>query len=201
MSAPSSHDDVTSLLQAWYDGNPEALEKLTPLVYKELHQAAKRYMAGERAEHTLQATALVNEVYLRLVNLREISWQNRSHFLAVCANLMRQILTDFARSRLSLKRGAGVRDATLNSDVCLPGEARIDILALDEAMERLAELDPRKSRVVEMRFFGGMNVEETAEVLKVSVETVQRDWKFAKFWLHRELSVERPRAIRTVAEN
>lgn len=181
--------DVTSLLQAWYDGSPEALEKLTPLIYKELHEVARRYMAGERSEHTLQATALVHEAYLRLVNLNEISWQNRSHFLAVCANLMRQILTDFARSRLSLKRGGGVPEASLHSGIYLPGEARIDVLALDEAMERLAKLDSRKCRVIEMRFFGGMSVDETAEVLHVSPETILRDWKFAKSWLLRELSM------------
>lgn len=193
MSAPSSHE-ITSLLQSWYEGNPEALEKLTPLVYQELHKVAARCMAGERSEHTLQATALVHEAYLRLVNLEEINWQSRSHFLALCAKLMRQILTDFARSRLSLKRGGGVPEAPLNSGICLPGEAKIDVLALHEAMSRLEELDPRKTTVVEMRFFGGMSVEETAEVLKVSPETVLRDWKFAKFWLLRELSQERPSA-------
>jgi DNA-directed RNA polymerase specialized sigma24 family protein len=170
MAGHSSHE-VTQLLQAWGDGDERALEKLTPLVYGELHQLARRYMAGEASGHILQTTALVHEVYLRLVDFREISWQNRAYFFGVCARLMRQILVDFARSRRRLKRG---------------GEA--PQVSLDEALNALAELEPRKSRVVELRFFGGLSVEETAEVLSVSEETILRDWRLAKAWLLREMS-------------
>src|SRR3984893_471339 len=189
MSASSSHE-VTSLLRAWCDGNQQALEKLMPLVYRELHQAAHHYMAGERSGHTLQTSALVNEVYLRLVDLTEVSWQNRSHFLAVCAKLMRQILTDYARSRLRLKRGGGVPNLSFDSNLIVFGEPRVDLLALDDALTSLASFDQRKSQVVELRFFGGLTAEETAEALGVSAETVHRDWKVAKVWLLHELSVE-----------
>jgi RNA polymerase sigma factor (TIGR02999 family) len=149
-------------------------------------------MAQERSGHTLQTTALVHEVYLRLLGFGEVSWQNRSHFLAVCAKLMRQILTDYARTRLSLKRGAGRASVSLDSDVVVFGEPRVDLLALDDALNSLAAFDERKSRVVELRFFGGLTAVETAEVLGVSPETVHRDWKVAKVWLLRELDVEQP---------
>jgi RNA polymerase sigma-70 factor, ECF subfamily len=189
MSASSSHE-VTSLLRAWCEGDPKALERLTPLVYRELHQTAHRQMALERSGHTLQTTALVNEVYLRLLGSGEVSWQNRSHFLAVCAKLMRQILTDYARTRLSLKRGGGRTGVSLDSNLIVLGEPRVDLLALDGALNTLAAFDERKSKVVELRFFGGLTAEETAEALGVSAETVHRDWKVAKVWLVRELSVE-----------
>lgn len=163
-----------------------------PLVYRELHGAAHRQMVRERSGHTLQTTALINEVYLRLLGSREVSWQNRSHFLAVCAKLMRQILTDYARARLSQKRGAGQASVSLDSNLSVLGEPRVDLLALDDALNRLAAFDQRKSKIVELRFFGGLTAEETAEALGVSAETVHRDWKFAKVWLLRELSVKQP---------
>lgn len=189
MSASSSHD-VTRLLQAWCDGQAEALEQLMPLVYEELHRAARHYMGQENSAHTLQTTALVNEVYLRLVGFSEMSWQNRAHFFAVCAKLMRRILTDSARSRRSLKRGGGVPELPFDDALFLCEGRPSDLLALDEAMNRLAALDQRKSQVVELRFFGGLSVEETAEVLQVSQETVLRDWRLAKVWLFRALNVE-----------
>jgi RNA polymerase sigma-70 factor (ECF subfamily) len=191
MSASSSHE-VTSLLRAWREGDAKALERLMPLVYRELHEAAHRQMARVRSGHTLQTTALVNEVYLRLLGSGEVSWQNRSHFLAVCAKLMRRILTDYARTRLSLKRGAGQAGVSLDSNFVVFGEPHVDLLALDDALNRLGAFDERKSKVVELRFFGGLTAEETAEALGISPETVHRDWKVAKVWLLRELSVEHP---------
>jgi RNA polymerase sigma factor (TIGR02999 family) len=187
MAGHSSHE-VTQLLQAWGDGDERALEKLTPLVYGELHQLARRYMAGEASGHILQTTALVHEVYLRLVDFREISWQNRAYFFGVCARLMRQILVDFARSRRRLKRGGEAPQVSLDEALVLSREAPTNLLALDEALNALTALEPRKSRVVELRFFGGLSVEETAEVLRVSQETVLRDWRLAKSWLLREMS-------------
>jgi RNA polymerase sigma-70 factor (ECF subfamily) len=187
MDAPSAHE-VTGLLQAWSAGDAGALEKLTPLVYQELHRAARRYMAGERSGHTLQTTALINEAYLRLVDVRQINWQNRVHFLAICARLMRRILTDFARSRGYQKRGGAAVHLPFDEALCVSSRPDFDLAALDDGLQRLARLDERKSRVVELRFFGGLSVQETAEVLKVSPETVARDWKLAKVWLLRDLS-------------
>jgi RNA polymerase sigma factor (TIGR02999 family) len=189
MAATSTHE-ITRLLQAWGDGDERALEKLTPLVYDELHQAAQRYMAREAPGHTLQTTALINEVYLRLVNFREATWQNRAHFFAVCAKLMRRILTDFARSRQYLKRGGEAPHVLLEEACLLSQDPRADFADLDDALNRLGAVDPRKSQVVELRFFGGLSVEETAEVLKVSSDTVQREWKMAKLWLLRQLGGE-----------
>lgn len=186
MEAPRSHE-VTGLLQAWSAGNEEALEKLTPLVYQELHRAARHYMAGERPSHTLQATALINEVYLRLIDTRRMDWQNRAHFFAVCAQLMRRILTDFARSRHYQKRGAGAAHMPLDEALVVGSQADWELVELDEALNKLALVDERKSRVVELRYFGGLDVKETAEILSVSPETVMRDWKLAKVWLVREL--------------
>jgi RNA polymerase sigma factor (TIGR02999 family) len=186
MSRPSG-DEVTQLLQAWGDGDERALEKLMPLVYDELHQVAHHYMAHQPSDHTLQTTALVNEVYLRLINFREVSWQNRAHFFAICARLMRQVLIDFARSRRYLKRGGGASRVSLDEALVVSREAPVDLLALDDALNALAALDPRKGKVVVLRFFGGLSVEETAEVLKVSEQTVLRDWKLAKVWLLHEL--------------
>jgi RNA polymerase sigma factor (TIGR02999 family) len=189
MSTNPTHE-VTSLLHAWGRGDEEALQKLVPLVYRELRQAARRYMAGERPGHLLQTTALVNETYLRLVGVRKVSWQNRAHFQAICAQLMRRILTDFARARGYQKRSGKVNRVTFTDALLIASQSEMDFAALDAAMKRLAEVDARKSRVVEMRFFGGLTVQESAEVLKVSQDTVMRDWKMAKAWLMRELNGE-----------
>ena len=187
MAAPRTHE-ITALLRAWTAGDEQALEKLTPLVYRELDRRAHRYMAREPAGHILQTTALVNEAYLRLVDLQEFTWQDRAHFFAVCARLMRQILIDLARARLYQKRGPEAIHVSLEEASPASEEPRVDLLALDEALTTLARMDPRKGRVVELRFFGGLSVKETAEVLSVSPETVMRDWKFAKACLHGELS-------------
>ena len=187
MKGVSAHE-VTLLLRAWSEGEQGALEKLVPLVYDELHRLAERYMADERRGHTLQTPALVNEAYLRLVDSTQANWQNRAQFFAVCAQIMRRILVDWARTRQALKRGGDVRPLELE-EARVVAEGRVpDLAALDDALTALAAVDPRKSQVVELRFFGGLGVEETAEVLKVSVETVTRDWRLAKRWLRRELS-------------
>jgi len=189
MVSPSG-DDITQLLRAWGDGNQAALERLMPLVYAQLRQAAHRYMARERRGHTLQTTALVNEVYVRLAKAREMRWQDRVHFFAVSAQMMRRILTDHARAHQYAKRGGGAPVVSLDEAPEVSQKPRADLEALDDALKRLAEVDERKSRVVELRYFGGLSVEETSEVLKVSPETVMRDWKLAKAWLLRELSGE-----------
>lgn len=180
--------EITQLLQAWRGGDERALEKLTPQVYRELRQAARRSMRGERDGHTLQTTALINELYLRLADLKEVDWQNRAHFFALCARQMRRILTDQARARQSHKRGGGACVISLDEAPTVSSTPHTDVLAVDEALTALAKVDERKARVVEMRFFGGLSVEETAEILKVSPDTVARDWKLAKAWLLRELS-------------
>jgi RNA polymerase sigma-70 factor, ECF subfamily len=187
MDEPSPRE-VTQLLRAWGEGDERALGHLTPLVYDELHRAAKRYMARERPGHTLQATALVNEVYLRLVDSARANWQDRAHFFAVCAQMMRRILVDWARSRRAAKRGGEAHPIELETAPEVALEPATDLVALDDALNALAALDQRRSQTVELRFFGGLSVEETAEVLKVSPETVTRDWKLAKSWLRRELS-------------
>jgi RNA polymerase sigma factor (TIGR02999 family) len=186
MKTPASAD-VTKLLLRWSEGDAMALEQLLPVVYRELHHMARRYMAGERPDHTLQASALVNEAYLKLVDVRQMQWQNRAHFFGVSAELMRRILVDFGRRRHYLKRGGGVRPVTLNEDLTVSGRQTTNLVALDDALTALAAVDPRRVRVVELRFFAGLTVEETAEVLKVSPDTVVRDWRLAKVWLHREL--------------
>ena len=191
MVGPSSHE-ITRLLQAWGDGDQRALEQLTPLVYEELHRAAHHYMAHEAPDHTLQTTALVNEVYLRLAGVRAGKWNDRAHFFALCAKLMRRILTDFARARRTLKRGGQAPHVALDEALIVSHEPRADIVSLHEALERLETLDLRKSRVVELRFFGGLSVKETAEVLNVSPETVFREWRLAKDWLLCELRNEGP---------
>jgi RNA polymerase sigma factor (TIGR02999 family) len=183
---PPTPNEVTQLLRAWSDGQHEALERLIPLVYEELHRLARHYMIRERSGHILQTTALVNEAFLRLVDARQVNWQNRAHFFAISASLMRRILVDFARTYQSQKRGAGVRPVALEEGLEVPEEG-LDLATLDDALRSLAALDPRKSRVVELRFFGGLSMEETAEVLQVSPETVKRDWKLAKAWLLREM--------------
>ena len=187
MVLPATHE-VTQLLKAWTGGDEEALEKLTPLVYRQLHQVAQRCMAGQRPDHTLQTTALVNEVYLRLVDCEQVNWQDRAHFFAVSAQLMRRILIDFARSRGYQKRGAGATHIPLEEAPSVGSESDPNLVALDDALKALAVVDERKAKVVELRFFGGLSIEETAEVLKVSTETVVRDWRLAKMWLLRELS-------------
>lgn len=186
MSSVSSRE-VTGLLQAWGRGDEQALQKLMPLVYEQLHAAARRHMVRERPGHTLQTTALIHETYLRLVDIRQVNWQNRAHFLAICAQLMRRILIDFARSRGYQKRGGAVPHVNFDEAVLVTAQPDFDLVALNEALNRLAQVDERKSKVVELRFFGGLNVNETAEVMKVSPDTVMRDWKLAKVWLLREL--------------
>ena len=186
MPQPSPHE-VSRLLRAWSSGDEAALQTLIPLVYEELHRIARRYMGREREGHTLQTSALVNEAYLRLVDWKNVEWQNRAHFFAVSAQMMRRILVDFARDRRYLKRGGGALQVSLAEAAGMTSERGTDLVALDDALNSLAEVDKRKSQVVELRFFGGLSVEETAEVLKVSAETVMRDWKLAKVWLLREL--------------
>ena len=179
-------DDVTELLHAWRDGDPGALEGLTPIVYAELRRLARRYMRHERPGHSLQTTALVHEAYVRLVDYKRMQWESRAHFFAVSAQLMRRILVDHARRR-NLKRGGGVPHLSLEEAAVVGSDRSADLVALDDAMNALERLDARKVQVVEMRFFGGLNIEETAEVLKVSPVTVRRDWSAAKVWLYREL--------------
>jgi RNA polymerase sigma factor (TIGR02999 family) len=182
-----SHPDVTALLQAWRTGDDGALERLTPLVYDELHRLAHRYMRGERAGHTLQTTALVHEAYVKLVDSRRVSWQSRAHFFAIAAQLMRRILVDIVRRQRFLKRGGGRQQLSLTGGLEFAADASPDVVAVDEALLELAKLDRRKARVVELRFFGGLSLEETAEALNVSTDTVGRDWRAAKAWLTREL--------------
>ena len=186
---PSAHD-VTQLLQAWSAGDEEALNKLTPLVYDELHRTARRYLAAEGSGNTLQTTALINEVYLRLVDFRKITWQTRAQFFGICAQLMRRILVDFARSRRSHKRGGDTVRLPLDEALLVCSEPPTDLIDLDNALDKLATVDDRKRRVIELRFFGGLSLEETAEVLRVSPETVILDWKMAKVWLLHQLREE-----------
>ena len=182
-----SPKEITRLLVAWGDGDRSALEELAPLVHTELRRLAHHYMGRERHGHTLQTSALVNEAYLRLIDWKDVRWQNRAHFFAVSAQLMRRILVDFARDRQYLKRGGGALRVSLGEAEAFTVERGADLVALDEALTGLAEVDRRKGQVVELRFFGGLSVEEVAEVLKVSKETVMRDWRLAKAWLLREL--------------
>jgi RNA polymerase sigma factor (TIGR02999 family) len=183
-----SPQEITRLLRAWGDGDESALASLTPLVYRELRRRAHHYMRGEREGHTLQTTALVNEAYLRLVNSQNVRWQNRAHFFAVSAELMRRILVDFARSRGYQKRGGGATHVELDEAAVVADGRGAEVVALDEALKALAELDVRQSRVVELRYFGGLSDAEIAEVLMVSVGTVRRDWTLARAWLKRELA-------------
>jgi len=188
MTAEGEPEGVTGLLLAWNDGDESALEKLVPVVYQELHRLAKRQMQRERPDHSLQTTALINEAYLRLVDLKTVHWQNRAHFFALCARLMRRILVDFARSRHYVKRGAGAQPISLNESLVVSPQLSADLVAVDDALNALTTIDARKGQVVELRFFGGLTLEETAAVLKVSPDTVRHDWKLAKAWLLRELS-------------
>jgi RNA polymerase sigma-70 factor (ECF subfamily) len=180
--------DVTELLLSWSNGDSSALDRLVPLVHQELRRLARHYMAQERPGHTLQATALVNEAYLRLVDVNRVRWQNRAHFFAVAAQMMRRILVEFARSRARLKRGGDPQQVMLESVPQIVDEKSPDLVALDAALSELAKVDARMSQVVELRFFGGLTVEETAEALSVSPETVMREWKTAKVWLLRQVT-------------
>jgi RNA polymerase sigma-70 factor, ECF subfamily len=189
-TARGQSEDISRLLRAWSDGDESAVQALTSIVYGELRRLAHYYMEGERSGHSLQTTALVNEAYMRLVDYKRMKWQNRAHFFAVSAQVMRRILVEHARSH-NLKRGGGVQHIALDEGAAVVGERETDLVALDDAMNALALLDPRKVQIIEMRFFGGLSVEETAEVLKVSAATVRRDWSIAKLWLYRELGGSR----------
>jgi len=182
-----SAEEVTRLLHAWSDGDESALENLAPLVYAELNRLARRYMAKERPEHTLDATALVHEAYLRLMNVKDLDCRNRAQFMGMCAQLMRRILVDYARSHRAIKRGSGEKKVSLEDSAALSMQCP-DLEALNDALNALEAIDARKSRVVELRFFGGLSVEETAAVLNVSSDTVVHDWKLARAWLRRELT-------------
>jgi len=184
----SSQNHTTQLLLDWSNGDKAALNQLMPLVYDELRRLAHHYMGRERAAQTLQTTALVNEAYLRLIDQRSVQWQNRAHFFGIASQMMRRILVDHARSRHYLKRGGGAHQLALDESMIVPQERAADVVALDDALTALAQIDQRKSHIVEMRFFGGLSIEETAEVLGVSPGTVMRDWTLAKAWLRREIS-------------
>lgn len=193
MLSPPGHE-ITALLQAWNRGDDQALEKLTPLIYEELRRSARRCLGRGRRGNTLETTALINELYLRVNDMNRINWQNRAHFYAICARQMRWILTDLYRSKRYRKRGAGAERVSLDEKPLLSLKPSRDLLAISDALKQLETIDPRKSRVVELRFFGGLSVKETAEVLQVSPETVMRDWKMAKAWLLCELNGENPDA-------
>ena len=188
--------DATELLRAWGEGDETALNQLVPLVERELHRLARAYMRRERQGHTLQATALVNEVFLRFLHAPNPRWRGRAHFVGIAARLMRQVLVDHARSRGYRKRGGGAQRVPLDKAPLITPEPELDVLAVDRALEAFEKIDPRKSRVVELRFFGGLSVEETADVLGLSVETVKRDWRVARLWLSRELQRQPQRRAR-----
>jgi RNA polymerase sigma-70 factor (ECF subfamily) len=189
--------EISTLLRAWSAGDQSAVKGLTPIVYNELRRLAHRHMERERPGHTLQTTALVNEAYMRLVDYQRMQWQNRAHFFAVSAQVMRRILVDYARSH-NIKRGQGVQHVTLDEVAVVSVDRTGDLVALDDALNALARLDPRKVQIIEMRFFGGLSAEETAEVLKVSPATVRREWSIARLWLYRELGGEDGDGLRTV---
>ena len=193
MDSPASHD-VTQLLIAWSDGDQAARDRLMPVVYEELHRLARHYMSRESPGHTLQTSALVNEAFLRLVDQRNVHWQSRAHFFGIAAQMMRRILVDYARSRSYAKRGGGARRLTLDEGLIVSDERSAEVVAVHEALEELAKFDARKSQIVELRFFGGLSIDETAEVLGVSPGTVMADWTVAKAWLRREIS---PQAVDT----
>jgi RNA polymerase sigma factor (TIGR02999 family) len=187
MPSPESKQ-ITQLLVLWRQGEHSALDELIPLVYAELHRIAHRYMRRERPDHTLQSSALIHEAYIRLVDQREAPWQSRGQFFALSARLMRRILVDHARSKAYAKRGAHAKQVSLDEGMAVSGKRGADIIAVDDALKDLEALDPRKSRIVEMRFFGGLSLEETAEVLEVSVPTVEREWRAARAWLHKAIT-------------
>jgi RNA polymerase sigma factor (TIGR02999 family) len=183
----ASKKHITELLLAWSGGDQDALDRLMPLVYGELHRQAVRFLSRERAGHTLQPTALVNEVYLQLVDQHQVKWQNRAQFFGIAAQMMRRILVSHARARQAAKRGGGEHRLTLNEEVAISPQPDVNLLALEDALKKLEAIDPEKSRMVELRFFGGLSVEDTAEVMGVSARTVDRQWQTAKAWLHREI--------------
>lgn len=180
-------ENITQLLNQWSDGDERALDRLTPLVYEELRQQAARYLRRERPGHTMQTTALINEAYLRLIDAREVRWQGRAHFFAIAANLMRRILVDHARQRNAAKRGGSPVHVTLDRIVATAKQSNIDVLAIDEALTKLAAIDRQQAQIVELRFFSGLSVEETAAALGISPRTVKRDWSVARAWLRREI--------------
>jgi RNA polymerase sigma factor (TIGR02999 family) len=191
--SPEPSADVTQLLVSWSMGNQAALEKLMPLVYSELRRLASAYLRRERADHTLQSTALVHEAFLKLVNQRDVEWRNRAHFYGIAAQMIRRILVDYARSHHAEKRGSGAVKLALDEALGVPQKTDLDLLGLNDALEQLADMDPRQNRVVELRFFAGLSIEETAEVMELSPATVKREWNSARAWLFRELS-RRPAA-------
>ena len=187
---PASSARITELLANWGQGNAGAREALMPLVYDELRRIARRHLRHQRPDHTLQSAALVNEAYLRLVRQKSPQWQGRAHFFGVAAQAMRHILVDYARSRIAAKRGAGAARFTLDTEIALPEEKKkeeVDLVALDDALNTLTLLDPRQSRIIELRFFGGLSILDTAVVLRISPATVKREWTMARMWLHREM--------------
>jgi RNA polymerase sigma-70 factor (ECF subfamily) len=198
VAVPSSHD-VTLMLQAWAAGDQSALETLTPLVEAELRRLAHHYLANERSGHTLQTTALINEAWIRLIDWKQVSWQNRAHFFGVSARLMRYILVDFARSRKQQKRGGAAQHVSLDEAAVVSADRSDDLVALDEALQALAKYDPRKCQIVELRFFGGLSVNETAEALRLSPITIIREWNKAKAWSYEELTQEPQDGARSVA--
>ncbi len=188
MMKPDTPLDITGLLRRWSNGEQAALDELIPLVYEELHRLARHHLAGERQEQTLNTTALIHEAWLRLITVKDTSWQDRAHFFALCAQLMRRILVDHARARRRVRRGGAAQRVSFEQSLLASDERAPPLEALDDALNTLSELDPRQGRVVELRFFGGLSTQETAEVLKISPESVKRDWRLAKAWLMRELS-------------
>jgi len=188
MAVGSPQQDVTQLLVNWSKGDQESLERLIPLVYGELHRLADRYLRRERQGHTLQSTALVHEAWLKLIDQRNVHWQNRAHFFGVAAQLIRRILVDYARNRHAEKRGGHAYKLSLDEAIEMPKQRDLDLVALDDALESLSRVDPQQGRIVELRFFAGLSIEETAEVLRISPATVKRDWVSAKAWLYREMS-------------
>lgn len=191
-SSMSKHptEEITQLLLAWGKGDEGAFDRLMPLVYDEMRKIARRYMSRQRPDHTLQTTALVNEAYLRLIDSSKVQWQNRAHFYAISAQLMRRILVDFARARTNQKRGGGVQKVVLDEALTITSEPGADLIALDDALNELAKLDRRQSQIVELRYFGGLSEDETAEILDISARTVRRDWSLARAWLYRQLNQE-----------
>jgi RNA polymerase sigma-70 factor, ECF subfamily len=192
LKRPAKQHEITQLLVEWSDGNQSALDELYPLVYDELHRLARRYMSRERQDHTLQTTALINEAYVRLVDQKNVHWANRSHFFAISAQIMRRILIDHARRHAYAKRGGGAQQVSLDEAATVTRAAGAELIRLDEALKSLAEMDPRRSQVVELRYFGGLNNEEIAGVLNISENTVTRDWNMARAWLHQQLSESSP---------
>ncbi|MBK9317181.1 MAG: sigma-70 family RNA polymerase sigma factor [Acidobacteria bacterium] len=183
-------EEITQLLLAWGKGDEGAFDRLMPLVYDEMRKIARRYMSRQRPDHTLQTTALVNEAYLRLIDSSKVQWQNRAHFYAISAQLMRRILVDFARARTNQKRGGGAQKVVLDEALTITSEPGADLIALDDALNELAKLDRRQSQIVELRYFGGLSEDETAEILDISARTVRRDWSLARAWLYRQLNQE-----------